>query len=391
MVQKQLLGALLMTVSGVALANSSVTLQGVTDLGVQYQSFQTGRSYEAEGHQRFTSFGVVSGAQNVSRWGLRGAEDLGDGVSVSFEYEQGLNASSGRSADGFARRSTLGIHGDEFGALEFGRRTSPVTAAFKGIDPFESSYGTAGLQNSLATTMNRYSNMVMYTTPDLEGLSARLGYSFDADLSLSRYDTKTDQFELVGAAPLAYETRNRTRVLSIGLRYHQGPLVIAAGWDRIQAPGSFSFASKKIDAWLVGASYDFGGAVLHGAYGQHTGGLTGPWQIPKGTGVDAYGVNHISQNVFVESMRTSSWMLGLTVPLDEGVKLMASVQQMFLGGSLKGRLSAPTGIQTIASVGLSYELSRSTGMYGYVSYGNNMTMLQGVKMATVSMGMRHTF
>ena len=69
-----------------AYAQSSVTLYGLIDAGLNYLSnAQVGRAGGAPiGHSQYSFQDGVSGGQNGSRWGLLGTEDLGGGTSAVF-------------------------------------------------------------------------------------------------------------------------------------------------------------------------------------------------------------------------------------------------------------------------------------------------------------------
>ncbi len=70
-----------MLLAGPAAAQTSVTLYGVLDAGVELSSAGKG-----------TVTRVISGGQFASRWGLTGSEDLGDGLRAIFRLESGFNS-----------------------------------------------------------------------------------------------------------------------------------------------------------------------------------------------------------------------------------------------------------------------------------------------------------
>jgi predicted porin len=83
-----------------------VTLYGVIDEGLNFNTNMNGdRSYAMQS-------GVLSG----SRWGLRGAKDLGGGLKAIFTLENGFDPSTGK----------LGQGGLEFGRQAFVGLSSPV-------------------------------------------------------------------------------------------------------------------------------------------------------------------------------------------------------------------------------------------------------------------------
>lgn len=403
MKKKLLAAALLAGFAGAASAQSSVTLYGVVDVGIQYQNIKTGSTYARQSimpdgtiqrKESFTNVGMVSGVQNGSRWGLKGVEDLGNGLKANFVYESAVNAANGTGNNNFTRQATLGLSSSSWGALDLGRRTSPGTYAFSGIDPFGAAFGTSALQNSFGTQFIRYSNMVMYTTPNFSGFTGSIGYSFDTGMGIAQMPGSSNN--VIGVfSPWTYETNNKTRALSIGLRYANGPLLVSAGYDRIQAPSSASMDSSKIDIWMLGGTYDFKVAKIHAAYGQQVGGVVGVWGVqgPIGGAQATPTANYIGGNnaLFAAGARTQSWMVGLSAPVSDSVNVFGSVQQMLPSGSFKTWPVNNVANQTVGSVGATYSLSKRTNLYAYYSHGSNMGMLSGVKVNTFTVGMRHRF
>ena len=381
-----LAAALLAGFAGAASAQSSVTLYGVVDVGIQVQNLKSGNNFRfVSGGQTKTSMtnvGMVSGVQNGSRWGLKGVEDLGNGLKANFVYESAITVGTGAST-GFTRQSTLGLTSTSWGALDLGRRTSPGTYAFSGIDPFGASFGTAALDSSFGAQFIRYSNMVMYTTPNFSGFNASVGYSFDTGL------TGYNGNNVTPAVPFAYETNNKQRAISVGLRYANGPLLLGAAFDQINAPASANYIRDKVTAWMLGGTYDFKVVKLHAAYGQQVGGTIEGTNALSTAGFTGGVTNSQGGVLFANGARTQSWMIGATAPIGAATSVFGSVQQMLPGGTYKTAVNTAT--QTVASIGVTYSLSKRTNLYGYYSYANNVAMLDGVKANTVTVGVRHLF
>src|SRR6202044_3471932 len=100
-------------------AQSSVTLYGLIDAGITYTNNQGGHSNWQE----------TSGSINGSRWGLRGAEDLGGGLKAIFTLENGFGINNGTLRQGgreFGRQAFVGLAGDQFGAVTLGRQYDSV-------------------------------------------------------------------------------------------------------------------------------------------------------------------------------------------------------------------------------------------------------------------------
>jgi len=390
--KKTLLAAALLTgFAGAASAQSSVTLYGLLDVGVEYQNLKSGNNYAFTSgsltKNSMTRVGLASGQTAGSRWGLKGVEDLGNGLKANFVYEAGVNVASGASTN-FTRQATLGLNSSKWGAVDLGRRVSAGTQAFSGIDPFGASWGTSALDSSMGSQYIRYSNQIAYATPNISGFTGLISYSFDTGLAAFGVTPGATAPSAVNA-PFSYETNNKTRAVSVGLRYANGPLLVSAIWDQLNAPASANLNSSKVNAWSVGGTYDFKVAKLHAAYGQQIGGIVEGTTALSNAGISG-GVSNTNGGVlFAGGARTQSWMVGASAPIGGATRVIASVQQMLPGGTFKTATNTAT--QTVASIGVTYELSKRTNLYGYYSYVNNYAMLDGVKANTVGAGVRHQF
>ena len=68
------------------------------------------------------SFTMDSGVNSATRFGLRGSEDLGNGLKVGFKLENGFSSDSGKLGEDrlFGREATVNVSGD-FGTVYMGR------------------------------------------------------------------------------------------------------------------------------------------------------------------------------------------------------------------------------------------------------------------------------
>ena len=82
--------AVLGAFAGSAMA-ADVTVYGIVDVGVKYLHTDPGES----GKDATDSFTMSSGNQSGSRFGLKGVEDLGNGMSVGFVLENGFALDDG--------------------------------------------------------------------------------------------------------------------------------------------------------------------------------------------------------------------------------------------------------------------------------------------------------
>ena len=117
--------AVLGAFAGSAVA-ADVTLYGLVDYGFNYQHVDA----DKDGVDAQDSFRMMSSQNSGSRFGLKGTEDLGNGLKVGFVLENGFNADDGALANGgrlFGRESQVYLQG-AFGTLSFGRVGQLVSA-----------------------------------------------------------------------------------------------------------------------------------------------------------------------------------------------------------------------------------------------------------------------
>ncbi|CAG2160414.1 porin [Cupriavidus numazuensis] len=120
-------------VAGAAQAQSAVTLYGVIDTNVEYAS------HLSSGTGGYGSrVALVSGGLSGSRWGLRGTEDLGGGLSAVFALESGFGVDDGKSQQGgrlFGRQAFVGLQNKSWGAVTLGRQYSTMFDALGNFVP----------------------------------------------------------------------------------------------------------------------------------------------------------------------------------------------------------------------------------------------------------------
>ena len=108
--------ASLVALTSTAHAQSSVTLYGIIDEGFNINTNSGGK------HLYNLSSGVMQG----SRWGLRGAEDLGGGAKAIFVLENGFRREHRRSRSGRSDVRPSGIRWPEVGQVRIGHDGSSI-------------------------------------------------------------------------------------------------------------------------------------------------------------------------------------------------------------------------------------------------------------------------
>jgi predicted porin len=160
--------AVLGSFAGVASAATSVTLYGTVDAG--YEGWNFGKDFSGVD----SVFQQGGTSESNSNFGIKGQEDLGNGLSAIFKLEGRFGADVGAidSDDSFFHReATVGLKGS-FGEVKIGRAKSQMELALGGIVP---GHRVADVDlYSVAAT--RHSNGLFYSYDNA-------GFSFGADVT----------------------------------------------------------------------------------------------------------------------------------------------------------------------------------------------------------------
>lgn len=313
--------AVLGSTLGAAQAQSTVTLYGRIDMAVMHNNLFGGPS----------QFSVDSGTISGSRWGLSGSEDLGGGLKVNFNLEQGFAGDTGLAPAGqaFSRQSWVGFSG-AFGEFRMGKPWTAyddVSGAHNGM--FDSAFS---VENNFFRTTGyaaNPANSLRYTTPTFGGFSAAVSYSLD---------------EVAGV-------KGNTK--SISGMFVTGPLQLAAG-HQVEELGATDQKFTRMSG-----SYDFGSFVLKGLYGHFRWPVTG---------------------------KTSEYSLGLDYPVSSALTVSGSF------GYSKDSAAAGGTKSKGFTVGAMYAMSKRTDFYvGLTDWDGKAGGVKTVGNTRYGLGVRHSF
>ncbi len=310
--------AALSAIAGAAQAQSTVTLYGLVD---QYYSGFTQNTVtnsaaatdplKSASMRSFNKSGLVDGSFNGSRFGIKGSEDLGGGLSVIFNFEAGINSQAGSSTQGstlFGRRSIVGLSSTSYGTFGIGRNSSPFDDVSQNGSMMQGSAADPGLTNNapqaLVTKSNtiaqvantlltrgfagngntswigystRFNNSFRWTSPDWSGFTASAMYGQGEDNTLNADGSTTDPTQMLGGY----------------LQYSKGPLLVSLGYQseaqggtqattaagltgaattvgKNQNSTSIAATSQKpaLNNTLLSVAYDFGAAKVGAQFNQ---------------------------------------------------------------------------------------------------------------------------
>ena len=347
--KKTLIALAAVAVTGAA--SAQVTLYGVMDM-----NYGTSTTKDAAGAKTAaTAQGMSSGGLSGSRWGMKGSEDLGGGLSANFQLESAIAANSGAST-GFTRTSMVGLSGG-FGTLGLGRQYTPSFSAVGATDID----GTSAFSTSnLFANGVRASDAFIYTTPSMGGVSVKLG---------------------VVNGKVGANDETKVSGTDVSVTYAAGPLMLTAASSSVKgktpavtgvnANGStvaqvlaVAAVDGKVTGTVVGGSYDFGAAKVM--------------------------VNFISSKVTdnlaaANNTKFTEQNIGVKVPMG-AISLVAGYGK---NKQTLGALSAKTSDNVL---GLNYALSKRTDAYFRVSKtGVIDDAVKAGKVNNTAVGIRHTF
>lgn len=388
--------------AGSALA-ADVQLYGILDTGVGYSHIDM----DTSGVDDVDSFEMKSGVGSGSRWGLKGTEDLGNGLTVGFILENGFDSDDG-SEDStgvmFNRESSLFLEGS-FGKLAFGRMGALNSGQSSWskvgmINAFGTSYGEFTAQASNVFSLaGQWDNMIAYETPDFAGFKLFTQYGMGSN------DNENES--------------SSNRFYSLGVTYNNGPFAGYFAVDSINyktakfSKGEWPNNGDDIDDSLtvtLGGSYDFDVVKIYlgGQYFDEVrlSSLGGP--ICRANDVRDLGISG-----FDLSINDIAKLKGYGISLSGDAPLAGGRVMFGLGyvdadaaDSLDKALSQNIAgfrdfeIQRyVVSAGYSYPFSKRTDVYGVASYMQDNedtsresgTLEQDPSAYSFYVGLRHRF
>lgn len=298
LMKKSFIALAVLAASGVASAQSSVTLYGIVDVWFGSTKTDTLVGNQAVGTRQTK---VDSGGVDESRFGLKGSEDLGGGLKANFVLEQGFSLDTGtagttdnffggdRSNASFSRQAYVGFSGG-FGEAKIGK----IATAYDDISGVTRPAFNSALSpdsnvwvSHSAYTWNP-SNTLYYVTPSMSGFSAAASYSFGENKTAA-----TDAGTVISAnvtytagpvyAGLAYQVQESThndlaaKFTRLNGSYDFGVVKLLAGYGHVKNSGSLvtnkvtnevtNKVTGKVDEYEIGVDFPVSSALtLSGGY-----------------------------------------------------------------------------------------------------------------------------
>ncbi|CAB3772724.1 porin [Paraburkholderia humisilvae] len=329
-------------------AQSSVTLYGLIDAGLQYTNNVAGKGGASGG----PLFQATSGEINGSRFGLRGSEDLGGGLKAIFVLENGFSVTNGKLGQDsrlFGRQAFVGLSSAQYGTVTLGRQYDTLVDFVAPLSGTSGTFGDTGFahpfDNDNLNHSVRMSNAVKYTSVNYGGFKFGGLYAFsnNTDFSVNRAYSAGASYSFAGlniaagylqingsnstantsgAIDLAESQSNGTggfvlgsdvqRTVGAGINYAIGPALVGFVYTHSQFQGTQSFGSQNgrvtFDNYEVNGKYALTPAISLGvAYTYTDGHVTDSTKFgadPKWNQVNLQAVYSLSKrtDVYAEGM-----------------------------------------------------------------------------------------
>ncbi|CAM2196362.1 porin [Paraburkholderia sp. A1RI_3L] len=331
-------GTLFTVAASSAFAQSSVTLYGLVDTAIRYQT--------NAGPDGKDLIGMTVGPETHSRWGLRGTEDLGGGLSAIFRLENGFELGDGRlhvANTLFSRQAYVGLSSKRYGALTFGNQYAPLYDTMGDIfdpmtvgDYWQDSWAYNGIGNYLTVP-----NSVKYAA-SYNGLSVDAIYGFGNHAGAMGLDS----------------------TYGVELTYAHGPASLNAGFQQssVSSANGSAINGAKVNFLHVSSAYQITSTVrllagwLHGQ--DKTGTTDGNMQQAGAPTLNGHSPNRIDDTFYVGANWRATPPLLITVAGYYGHARNAE--------RLDGTLGS--GVNYSATMLAEYSLSKRTEVYGTVDF-----------------------
>lgn len=346
--------AVLGAFAGSALA-ADVQLYGVVDTGLRYTHFDGDAA--AAGYDAVDKFEMKSGQQSGSRFGFKGTEDLGNGLTVGFILENQFNSDDGSLPDSghfFRREASLFLEGG-FGKIAMGRIGSINNGVsswgqFGMLSAFGTSWDYSAQVGTWAVGAGIWDNMIAYQTPTFAGFTVYAQYGMGSNNNEN--ESSSDRYYALGA------------------KYANGPLNLYLAVDSINyqtADLTAGVNADDIDDSLTvtfGGNYDFEVVKL----------FAGAQYYDEAKISTAFGLlDSADYNAQTYAGKFKGWSLGVSasIPAAGGQVLVGAGYMDAEAADSQKAAKDDELTRWVVSAGYDYPLSKRTNVYGILTYAQD--------------------
>lgn len=245
-------------VAAAVIAPASVMAAGPTLYGKLHMSIDNKDNNTSNNDG--TKYDEWSLNSNSSRIGVKGSEDLGNGMKVGYliEWRVGMDGDDRGDKDWATRNRAVTLSGD-WGTALAGKWDTPLKTVGRKFDLFGDRIGEMRNMNSGMKIDLRTNNTVAYVTPNMNGLSATVAYVFDASGADAGDNAKDQGKDTTG-------DNSDGSAFSFNTIYKNGPLMAALGYTDVSDTVFGATGMDNQKTWRLGGSYKFGDIKVVGTY-----------------------------------------------------------------------------------------------------------------------------
>jgi len=313
--------------SGAAFAQvapNSVTLYGIVDIGYNYFSdpnAKTDKSVSA----------IDSSGHSTTRFGLKGSEDLGDGLAAKFDVQFAFPIDTTGDSVTTYRKSNISLASATLGEIKLGSFATfedDLIAATNVV----AGNSTVGSASKVYLTNGSYYNALGYFSPVWNGLQLRAAVT---------------TAEKGGEVEPSYTTtqvtaKSNLRRYAVAAHYNNGPLVGGATYEtnKYQNNKGLIDGYNSGNVWHVFGAYDFKVVRLNAAYGVY---------------------NYAANDLSIEKKDSrKQWQVGASTPI--GANGLLAVNYAHANITYRNPATRDDK-QSFWGVGFFYNLSKRTNVY----------------------------
>jgi len=426
-----------------AQAQSSVTVYGILDVGYVGTNTNTTSTSYSNGQAKVQSNQFGASAEQSSRLGFKGNEDLGGGASAFFTIEMGLNPtlgnlsgsaaadpkydlqqttnSSGNAIDN--RQTFVGLKKNGIGQFAIGRQYTPIFNAGAATDAaqytnmmgdvlYSGSSSGASVNTYINGMTNRADNALTFQTDKFAGFSLNGMYAmYGKNATVNNAGTAGgntnwggwglgadytwNKFYIVGAVQQFRTKYNNPIANAVGTTDLTGAAVVGGQSTGAAATTNLFGATNLTDQqYYVGSTYDFGILKAYAQYINRTinqnDGSSTSGEINGGT----------TPMVLGQQMKRTAEQIGVRSYITPTIEAWAQGGLGKYTGAITAGTSAAAPSLPVANfvmyqVGTNYYLSKRTNLYAIYGAYNASSQTQNNGLAgtgsNYAIGVRHTF
>ncbi|SOY41465.1 porin [Cupriavidus taiwanensis] len=348
--------------AGSAFAQTSVTLYGIVDQSIRFQTNANANNDN--------SWELTNGAVTNSRWGIKGSEALGNNLKAIFQLENGFDPDTGRANQNgrlFGRQAYVGLSGD-FGTIKLGRQYTEGFNFFGDYDPLTIGNYTNNAWPFFLTNF-RNDNVVSYGGK-FGGLDVGASYGF-------------------GEQP---GSMSQNQYWGARAAYTFGPFGIGGVYQEVR-----NTTGEKQQMWGAAGKYSIGPAKVFVGYiggKDRTGSVDASLNFDTSTGATTMNPIPAGGNAAANPRKDTIGYIGVTYQATPALALTG----VFYGDYVENvnGVNDNNGRRYTGVLLAEYSLSKRTQVYGTVDFnkvsGGTITEMPGRNNQTgAAIGIRHIF